>query len=181
MGNYYDLWPNKGKATIHEIAEVNLSPVGRGEIVKIQAYVVPDISQVRNEHVEIVKTDYPHLRDIWFSDVSKEEEILSIDALIGSDYLWYFQEGETIRGEEAHDPVAVKTKLGWVLSGPLKGKTAVGTVSINLNVSKSVTYPVGGSNLEGEVKKLWDLETLGIREEESMHEPLFDNISFNGT
>ena len=34
--------------------------------MKIQAYVVSDISQVRNEHVEIVKTDYPHLRDIWF-------------------------------------------------------------------------------------------------------------------
>ena len=54
-------------------------------------------------------------------------------------------------------------------------------MSINLNVSRSVTYPVGGSNLEGKVKKLWDLETLGIGEEESMHEPLFDNISFNGT
>ena len=149
--------------------------------MKIWAYVVADVSQVRNEHVEIVKTDYPHLHDIWFSDVSKEEEILCIDALIGSDCLWYFQEGKTIRGEEAHDHVAVKTKLGRVLSGPLKGKTAARTVSINLNVSKSVTYLVGGSDLEGEVKKLWDLETLGIREEESMHEPLFDNISFNGT
>ena len=79
---------------------MNLCPVGTGENVKIQAYVVPDISQVQNEHVKIVKTDYPHLRDIWFSDVSKEEDTLSIDALIGSDYLWYFQEGETIWGEE---------------------------------------------------------------------------------
>ena len=102
----------EGRPQLMEVVEVNLSPVGRGEIVKIQAYVVPDISQVRNEHVEIVKTDYPHLRDIWFSDVSKGEETLSTDALIGSDYVWYFQEGETIRGEEAHDPVALKTKLG---------------------------------------------------------------------
>ena len=124
-----------------EVVEVNLFPVGRGENVKIQAYVVPDNSQVRNEHVEIVKTDYPHLCNIWFSDVSKGEETLSNDALIGSDYLWYFQEGETIRGEEAHDPVAVKTKLGWVLSGPLKGKTAVGTLSINLNVQGVLRIP----------------------------------------
>ena len=71
--------------------------------------------------------------------------------------------------------------MGWVLSGPLKGKTAVGTVSINLNVSRSVTYLVVGSKLEWEVKKLWDLETLVIREEKRMHDPLFDNISFNGT
>ena len=83
----------EGRPQLMEVVEVNLSPVGRGEIVKIQAYVVPDISQVRNEHVEIVKTDYPHLRDIWFSDVSKEEEILSIDVLIGSDLPLVFSRG----------------------------------------------------------------------------------------
>ena len=45
-------------------------------------------------------------------------------------------------GEEDHDPVAVKTKLGWVLSGPLKGKTEVGTVKVNLNVSRCVPHSV---------------------------------------
>ena len=69
---------------------MNLCPVGRRENLKIPVYVVPDISQVRDEHVEIVKTDYPHQCDIWFSDVSKGEETLTTDALIGSDYLWYF-------------------------------------------------------------------------------------------
>ena len=72
----------EGRPQLMEVVEVSLCPVGRGENVKIQAYVVPDISQVRNEHVEIVKTDYPHLHNIWFSDVSKGEETLSTDALI---------------------------------------------------------------------------------------------------
>ena len=172
----------KRKGELLEVVEVDVSPMGKGKSVKFEAYVVPDISKVRNEHIEVVKADYPHLKEIWFSDVSKGEETLNIDALVGSDYLWNFQEGETIRGEEEHDPVAVKTKLHWVLSGPLKGKTEVGTVKVNLNVSRCVPHSVGGSILDGEVKRLWDLETLGIREEEeSMYEPLFDNISFNGT
>ena len=90
----------KERPQLMEVVEVNLCPVGRGENVEIQVYVVPDISQVRNEHVEIVKTDYPHLRDIWFSDVSKGEETLSTDALLGSDYHWYFQEGEQYGGRK---------------------------------------------------------------------------------
>ena len=67
------------------------------------------------------------------------------------------------------------------MSGPLKERTEARTITVNLNVSKSAPYPVGRSTLEGNISKLWDLETLGTREEESMHEPLFDNISFNGT
>ena len=130
----------KRKGELLEVVEVDVSPMGKGKSVKFEAYVVPDLSKVRNEHIEVVKADYPHLKEIWFSDVSKGEETLNIDALVDSDYLWNFQEGETIRGEEDHDPVAVKTKLGWVLSGPLKGKTEVGTVKVNLNVSRCVSW-----------------------------------------
>ena len=50
--------------------------------------------------------------------------------------------------------MAVKTKLGWVLSGPLKGKTEVGAVSVNLNIENRAPYPVGGSTLDREVKRL---------------------------
>ena len=73
------------------------------------------------------------------------------------------------------------TKLEWVLSGPLKERTEAGTITVNPSVSKSASYPVGGPSPEGNVNKLWELETLTIREDESMHEPLFENIFFNGT
>ena len=72
----------------------------KGKSVKFEAYVVPDISKVRNEHIEVVKADYPHLKEIWFSDVSKGEETLNIDTLVGSDYLWNFQEGEQYGGRK---------------------------------------------------------------------------------
>ena len=86
----------KGKGELLEVVEVDVSPMEKGKSVKFEAYVVPDISKVRDEHIEVVKSDYPHLKEIWFADVSKGEETLNIDALVGSDYLWNFQEGETI-------------------------------------------------------------------------------------
>ena len=36
--------------------------------------------------------------------------------LIGSDYYWDLATGEVCRGESG--PVAINTRLGWVLSGP---------------------------------------------------------------
>ena len=45
---------------------MNVSSVEKGKSVKIGTYVVPDISKVRNEHVEVVKIDYPHLKMFGF-------------------------------------------------------------------------------------------------------------------
>ncbi|CAB4010413.1 Hypothetical predicted protein [Paramuricea clavata] len=50
------------------------------------------------------------------------KNVLEIELLIGADYLWLFQEGRTVRGK-SDEPVAVQTKLGWVLSGPLKSSS----------------------------------------------------------
>ncbi len=54
--------------------------------------------------------------------MSKGQDTLEIDVLIGSNFLWNFQGDGIIRGE-TNEPVAIQTKLGWVLSGPLKGKS----------------------------------------------------------
>ena len=43
----------------------------------MEAYVVPvvpEISSIPNTHVELVKSDHPHLKGLWFSDVSKGRE-----------------------------------------------------------------------------------------------------------
>lgn len=41
-----------------------------------------------------------------------------MDILIGCDQHWNLVTGEVRRGEEG--PTAIKIKLGWVLSGPVK-------------------------------------------------------------
>ena len=126
--------------------------------------------------MEVRKAEYPHLQGLWFSDVCKDKEVLEVDVLIGADYLWCFQKGRTIRGE-SDEPVAVETCLGWVLSGPMKGSIENGIVSVNLVGHGKIR---DANETEDYVHKLWDYDTLGIREGDEVHEALKDAISFNG-
>ena len=69
------------------MTEVNVLPTRNRDRIKIEALVVPEVSQVQNEHIEVVK--YPYQQGLWFSDMSKIEETLNIDIPIWSDYLCY--------------------------------------------------------------------------------------------
>ena len=81
---------------LRDVVEVKVSPVGGQKVLKIEAYVVPEISSIQNGHVELARNEYPHLKDLWFSDVCKAQEELEIDILVGADYLWNFQKECTI-------------------------------------------------------------------------------------
>ena len=83
--------------------------------------------------MEVVKKDFSHLQNLWFSDVCRTKEELEIDLLIGSDYLWKFHRGQTIRGEP-EEPVAIETELGYVLSGPLKPNSSIGRQKYSVNI-----------------------------------------------
>ena len=65
-----------------------------------------------------MKENYPQLRDIEFADSLSDNGPMKIDLLIGSEYIWNFFNGSTIRGEESVEcgPVAGSTTVGWVLS-----------------------------------------------------------------
>ena len=166
---------------MRDVVEISLSALNDERSVKIEAFVVKDISTIPNVHVERVKKDFLHLTNVWFSDVSREDDMLQVDCLVGSDWLWSFQEGETIRGGPK-EPVAVKTSLGWVLSGPLKGKTLDSNTFCNANVCVDPR----SNNIEEKqetdrkLQKLWDLDSIGIREPDKVHEHVLDDISFTG-
>lgn len=81
-----------------DIVKLSLSPVNGGKKVFIEAFFVKDISSIPNVHIESIKFNYEHLKHIWFSDVSRHEDRFEIDCLVGSDWIWPFQEGGTIRG-----------------------------------------------------------------------------------
>ena len=67
-------------------------------------------------------------------------------------------EGEIIRGGGAHDPVAVRTTLGWVLSGPVQGKK-INSTSISVNFVHVSEQDKNGIN--SQVNRLWDLDYFG--------------------
>ena len=124
----------------------------------------------------MAKKDYRHLQGLYLSNVSKFQEELDTEILVRAYYFWQFQHGCIIRGNP-DEPVAIQISLGWVLSGPSKCRVeepAIKTARVNLiNVASD-------QSKEGEVCKLWDLETLGIRSKDDAEVNFNDEISFSG-
>ena len=148
---------------MRDVVEISLGASHGKNGFLIEAFVLNNISDIPNVHVEIVKKKLSHLANLRFSDVWRFGDILEADCLIGSDSLWQFQEGEKIR-RGPDEPVAVKTTLGWVLSGPLKGEKFD---SINCSVNFCIaSRPVMNEkqDLNAKLQSLWDLDSLGIRE-----------------
>ena len=61
---------------------------------------------------------FEHLSNLKFADSSDGNSALEVDLLIGSDHYWELATGKVSRGRDG--PIAVETKLGWVLSGPAR-------------------------------------------------------------
>ena len=58
---------------------------------------------------------YTHLSSLELADCPGDTKIDAIDVLVGSDYYWNFVTGETRIGTDG--PIAICSKLGWLLSG----------------------------------------------------------------
>ncbi|XP_065639741.1 uncharacterized protein LOC136072548 [Hydra vulgaris] len=54
------------------------------------------------------------------ADYHRDNEYLEVDILIGADYYWSIIENKIIRGVEG--PIAIKSKVGYLVSGPIKVK-----------------------------------------------------------
>ena len=107
---------------------------------------------------------------------------MQIDLLIGSHYIWNFFDGKTIRGEESGQgcPVAVSTTVGWVLSGPVGNLPKERLSSIQFQSTHVLRVDSANSDdtMYKDFEKLWDLDSIGIREKNTVYEAFEKNVSF---
>ncbi len=82
--------------------------------------------------------------------------------LIGADYYWDIVENEIIRGD---GPTAVKSKLGYLLSGPIHNNTSRDS---NERICNVITSHVPD---ETALERFWSLESMGITS--SISDPKF--------
>ena len=81
--------------------------------------------------------------------------------------------GNVRQGESQNAPRAVETIFGWTLAGEITKEPEYRSLeTVNLATEKYT--------MESDLKRLWDLETLGIREADYGYERFQDNIRFNG-
>ena len=92
----------------------------------VNAYAVPICSPLQNQAVNFVASTYEHLSGLLLGDsisADENENDVEVDVLIGADYYWHFLTGTIKRGERG--PTALQTKVGWALSGPVQGGSAL--------------------------------------------------------
>ena len=85
-------------------------------------------------------------------------------------------------------PTALQTKVGWVLSGPVQGGSALNSTQVNFTNTDTLLVDThdqfmdeSSENraLERKLAEFWDLEAIGIsREEKSVYERFNEDITF---
>ena len=109
-----------------------LLEISRGERIHLTALSVPVICSPLRSAVNI---DYSHLERLELADPIDEDNESHIDILIGSDFYWHMVSGDTTRGETG--PVAVRSKFGWLLSGPADGYVSdEGKITSNVVIAR---------------------------------------------
>ena len=141
--------------------------------VEVRALAFPFICSPIATGVDV--TEFPHLEALKFADVIDGMNE-TIDMLLGADYHYDVVYGETIWGYIG--AIAVASKFGWLLTGPVK---LSGTVPAVYTVANLVIDGDGSAQprinynhaLNDALKRFWDLESLEITEPKQRNEHEF--------
>eukprot|EP00112_Aurelia_sp_Birch-Aquarium-sp1_P002089 Seg1227.7 transcript_id=Seg1227.7/GoldUCD/mRNA.D3Y31 product="putative protein T16H12.2" protein_id=Seg1227.7/GoldUCD/D3Y31 len=138
------------------------------EIVPVTALSFPAICSPVSSRVEV--GNYPHLTGLELAN-SVEHGDQEIGILIGADHYHDIVLGEVIKGSSG--PVAIRSKLGWLLSGP-----TVSHNEKNIACSNIISTPVldivpskeevtnENQEITESLKSFWQHESMGLIETE---------------
>ena len=88
-----------------------------GTRLQISVLIVPKLAAPIRNSVRTHLHTVPYFKSLPLAHPVTGDENFDISILIGADYYWQFIEDHTVRG---NGPTAVKSKLGYLLSGPLQ-------------------------------------------------------------
>ena len=117
-------------------------------VIPISVLVVPQLAAPLQNSVRMEVSKMPYLKHLQLAHPVTEDDSFEINILVGADYYWTFVQDQVIHG---NGPTAVKSCLGYLLSGPLlQPSVAVNLVHINFTA-------VDFQNLD----TFWKLESSG--------------------
>ena len=155
------------------IVRLSLQKPGCDEIVVISALSSPVIFSPLPSAVDSQR--YSHLNGLKLADSGTNSQ----EAIDGSNFYWNIVTGEVRRGEDG--PVAVNSKFGWLLSGPIQSMALLQAIHSNVVITGNFTSPLQcneDAELIAALKGFWETESLGISEETTNASKLPDTSLF---
>ena len=122
-----------------------------GDEIPMSVLVVPTIAASLQHMTYPPVTHFPHLQGLTLAHPVMNTKDFEISLLIGADYYWSVVEDTIIHGDE---PTAMKSKLGFLLSGPVY---LLQIKEQSINVLHTSVTTLEDSN----ITNFWDLESTG--------------------
>ncbi|KAL5476354.1 hypothetical protein EMCRGX_G026289 [Ephydatia muelleri] len=145
---------------------------------------VPMICEpLTGQHVTYAAEQNSYLSGLELADPTQpDDHILEINILLGADLYWSFVTNK-IKRSSGNGPTALFTKFGWVLSGPFSGShseiSSASSLLVTHTLNAAVSTRTEESELEKQVKLFWEVETLGVKDEESSpYEKFLETVHF---
>ena len=134
----------------------------------MKALCVPKITDTINgRYLDIAIQQNSFLKELDLADdgIGSGE----IDVLIGADLYWVFVDGN-VKKNDSSGLAALSSKFGWFVSGPLPrinpDKDFKSNTMITTHVMFSQSLSEAETTLNEEIKKFWELDSVGIRDDE---------------
>ena len=153
-------WGSTTQLKEYDVVKVTLAGDKFNDAVQKEAVVVEKVcSSVKGPRGVNIDM-YPHLKGLSLAeaDANKSQEI---QILIGLDHYWDIVTGETIKGDLG--PIATATKFGYILSGFYRNGSVEGSQALSTTVLRVHDY--SKVDFDVQCKNFWELETIGIKEE----------------
>ena len=129
----------------------------------ITALGVPKIcSELKNQSYQVAVEKYSFLQNLQLANQVYLDNT-NIVLLIGADTYWELVTGETQR-DKSCSLVAQKSIFGYLVSSPLMNGSSLKQVNLT-HVMKIVCNQ--DNSLNEKIDKFWDLDTIGIKENEA--------------
>ena len=142
-----------------DVVQLSIYKADSSDLVNIVALCFPTICTNLPSVVDI--QDQPHLVGLELAD-NPDKPRDRIDVLIGSDFYWNIVNGELKLSEKG--PIAISSRLGWLLSGPIESTAVANLVSSHMIVTEGIDkigVPLNNDQLTNLLKRFWEAESLG--------------------
>ena len=156
------------RASKFDVTTINLHSVS-GHLIPLIVLIVPTIAAPMHTVDQKSITSLPYLSGLRLAHPISSTEQFSIMLLIGADQYWNIVEDHVIRG---NGPTAVRSKLGYLLSGPLDTSTQGRTVTNMFHVSAQATSTP-------DLEQFWNVESVGITPKDESTSSLLDSYITN--
>ena len=169
---------DEGQTQSYDITQFSVQSPYWDTTLFMTAYVVPVVcAPLRNQQLTFAVQAYPHRKGLPLADFQTESSVLDVDILVGLDSYWLFMTGGCIKADSG-GPVALESRLGWVLSGELQNCKE--TSSTATNFAQTHVLFAQEQNHSDQISKFWSLESIGIHleKENSVYQQFEEEIRF---